>query len=1061
MAVKTKRNMFNEATRVQMPAMVHLTRIGYSYFGKITESMAGTVYDPDTNILLEVFKKQFEKLNPDYVGEVEQILQNIRQELDNDDIGQSFYKRLSNTSPIKLIDFENPKNNAYHFTAEFTCKRDQNEFRPDITLFINGLPLVFVEVKKPNNHGGMVAESKRMNERRFPNKKFRRFLNITQFMIFSNNMEYETLGGIVPVQGAFYCTTARKTASFNCFREENPRNLSVAPFNADFPYKEIDADVERKILQDFNCEIIHTSSEYKTNLDVYTPTNRILTSMCSPQRILFILKYGITYVRYQKEIDGKIESIEQKHIMRYQQMFASLTVREKIDKGITSGIIWHTQGSGKTALAYNLTKVLSDYFSKNNKVAKFYFIVDRLDLLSQASEEFAARGLIVKTAKNREELMEQFKNNQAQDGNTGKAEITVVNIQRFDESEENINMSAYATELQRVFIIDEAHRGYKKEGSFLANLLEADKKAIKIALTGTPLLKDERESWRIFGNYIHTYYYDKSILDGYTLKIIREDIETQYREKITEIYGKLETLVEKKKVKKDQIIEHSSYVKELLRYIITDLNKFRRIQGDDTLGGMIVCETSEQARKIYDYFEEIQLELNRTTTNKSYLKAGLILSDSFDKETRKNIVNDFKKNMTIDILIVYNMLLTGFDAPRLKRLYLGRKLKDHNLLQAITRVNRPYKENRYGYVVDFADIKKNFEETNELYLKELNRFNDPNEVGEGNELDTFNQVIENPTELIQQMKEAQQVLFKYTTDNAEEFSREISVIEDKYELLELKKVLINVRDCCNLVRTFGDAELKATFSKMELTRLPSLISEVKHHIDNINQKEIFNMMDVTKVLVNEAMEEITFSFNKISEEEMKIVGGKDSVVEKYKKTVRAFTHNIDQEDPEFITLQEAFLLRFKEHGFELNSVYEIEEQGKELDRILEKLNELKKKNKVLLGKYNGDVKFVRIHKRIREENNSRNIVNKEPIVSEYDTSIMQLLLLIKGDIDKKVYDKSDVLKKDAYFEQLVMTQIKSEMDKMGITCNRDDRLFIRNQITKQYFEQYNQIYSLT
>lgn len=643
MAVKTKRNMFNEATRVQMPAMVHLTRIGYSYFGKITESMAGTVYDPDTNILLEIFKKQFEKLNPDYVGEVEQILQNIRQELDNDDIGQSFYKRLSNTSPIKLIDFENPKNNVYHFTAEFTCKRDQNEFRPDITLFINGLPLVFVEVKKPNNHGGMVAESKRMNERRFPNKKFRRFLNITQFMIFSNNMEYETLGGIVPVQGAFYCTTARKTASFNCFREENPRNLSVAPFNAEFPYKEIDADVERKILQDFNCEIIHTSSEYKTNLDVYTPTNRILTSMCSPQRILFILKYGITYVRYQKEIDGKIESIEQKHIMRYQQMFASLTVREKIDKGITSGIIWHTQGSGKTALSYNLTKVLSDYFSKNNKVAKFYFIVDRLDLLSQASEEFAARGLIVKTAKNREELMEQFKNNQAQDGNTGKAEITVVNIQRFDESEENINMSAYATELQRVFIIDEAHRGYKKEGSFLANLLEADKKAIKIALTGTPLLKDERESWRIFGNYIHTYYYDKSILDGYTLKIIREDIETQYREKITEIYGKLETLVEKKKVKKDQIIEHSSYVKELLRYIITDLNKFRRIQGDDTLGGMIVCETSEQARKIYDYFEEIQLELNRTTTNKSYLKAGLILSDSFDKETRKNIVNDFKK----------------------------------------------------------------------------------------------------------------------------------------------------------------------------------------------------------------------------------------------------------------------------------------------------------------------------------------------------------------------------------------------------------------------------------
>lgn len=112
----------------------------------------------------------------------------------------------------------------------------------------------------------------------------------------------------------------------------------------------------------------------------------------------------------------------------------------------------------------------------------------------------------------------------------------------------------------------------------MANLLDADKNAIKIALTGTPLLKEERESWRVFGNYIHTYYYDKSILDGYTLKIIREDIETQYKERLSEIYEKLETLVEKKDVKKSQIVEHDNYVKELLRYIISDLKRFRQIQ---------------------------------------------------------------------------------------------------------------------------------------------------------------------------------------------------------------------------------------------------------------------------------------------------------------------------------------------------------------------------------------------------------------------------------------------------------------------------------------------------
>lgn len=163
--------LFNEMTRVQMPALVHLTRLGYTYYGRIFEDMADTVYDPDTNKLKDVFLTQFKKLNPEHEGEAEQVLKAIRQELDNDDLGKSFYSRLKTTSPVRLIDFDNPKNNAFHCTAEFTCKNGQDEFRPDITLFINGLPLVFIEVKKPNNHGGMVAESDRMNRKRFPNKK--------------------------------------------------------------------------------------------------------------------------------------------------------------------------------------------------------------------------------------------------------------------------------------------------------------------------------------------------------------------------------------------------------------------------------------------------------------------------------------------------------------------------------------------------------------------------------------------------------------------------------------------------------------------------------------------------------------------------------------------------------------------------------------------------------------------------------------------------------------------------------------------------------------------------
>ena len=294
---------------------MHLARLGYDYYGKINEEMANVKYDPDTNILIEIFKEQFIKLNPNSKDSFENILREIRQELDNDDLGRSFYNRLQSVSPIRLIDFDNPQNNVFHCTAEFTCKKDEDEFRPDITLFVNGLSLVFIEVKQPNNPGGMLAESKRMNEQRFPNKKFRRFLNLTQFMIFSNNMEYDAEGGIIPIQGAFYCTTAKKSAQFNCFREENPLNENIPPYNKNFPYRDKDDNVEYKILSDFNVQVIHTAPEYQENLNVYTPTNRILTSMCSPERLLYIIKYDIAYVSTEREVDGKIEAIIMKSIL--------------------------------------------------------------------------------------------------------------------------------------------------------------------------------------------------------------------------------------------------------------------------------------------------------------------------------------------------------------------------------------------------------------------------------------------------------------------------------------------------------------------------------------------------------------------------------------------------------------------------------------------------------------------------------------------------------------------------------------------------------------------------
>lgn len=181
---------FNENTRVQVPAALHLCRLGYTYLDNITE------YDSKTNILTDVFLRSVQRLNP-ALSELQarQLLNEITLILDNNDLGREFYNKLSSNSNIKLIDFQDADRNEWHVTTEFTCENQDSgdSFRPDITCFVNGLPLAFIEVKKPNNHDGILAERERINVR-MSNEKFRRFLNVTQLMIFPiiRNMTMKT-----------------------------------------------------------------------------------------------------------------------------------------------------------------------------------------------------------------------------------------------------------------------------------------------------------------------------------------------------------------------------------------------------------------------------------------------------------------------------------------------------------------------------------------------------------------------------------------------------------------------------------------------------------------------------------------------------------------------------------------------------------------------------------------------------------------------------------------------------------------------------------------------------
>ena len=535
---------FNEDSRVKLPSILHLTQLGYEYI-----SLKTAEWDKETNIFTQIFRKSIQNINSGISeSDLDRLYLDLKLTLDNEDLGKTFFEKITSRSGIKVIDFENFDNNLFHVVTELPYENGEDNFRPDIIPLINGMPLAFIEVKKPNNRNGVVAERDRINKR-FQNKKFRKFINLTQFMIFSNNMEYDD-NEIEPWQGAYYASSSYKKPIFNYFREEIGFNLSET-------LKPLDPNVETFLLKDTNYVSIKNNPEYITNKNPDTPTNRILTSMLSKDRLQFILQYALVYVKEAKGL--------QKHIMRYPQLFATKAIEKTLNAEIQQGIIWHTQGSGKTALAYYSTQFLTDYYQKKHIVPKFYFIVDRLDLLTQARDEFTARGLKVHTVNSREDFVKDLKKTTAVNNDRGQREITVVNIHKFKDDSEVSTTLDYNINIQRVYFLDEVHRSYNPEGSFLANLQESDRNAIRIGLTGTPLIGKNLKSKHLFGDYIHKYYYNKSIADGYTLKLIREEIETAYKIKLKKVLDGLD--IRRGDVDKRTVYAHDSFVAPMLEYI--------------------------------------------------------------------------------------------------------------------------------------------------------------------------------------------------------------------------------------------------------------------------------------------------------------------------------------------------------------------------------------------------------------------------------------------------------------------------------------------------------------
>ncbi|WP_120890030.1 type I restriction endonuclease [Helicobacter pylori] len=1015
---------YNEITRVQVPALMHLAELGYDFIPIKDEPKLDTA----TNILTDSFTQAFERLNPNPNKNAKDVLAEMKKRLNDDDLGKSFYEYLLK-SEHQIIDFDNPNNNLYEMMAELTYK----SLRTDITLFINGLPLVNIEVKQPFAEKGIKEERDR-HIQRYENPENKVFYNLVQIWLFSDNLPYDEEN---PDQGVFY--SASYSPIFQRFVEAHKLDITPPPP----PENDQDEqnhqnhrsleEIQKRVLKEFNLKDTDTLESSKD-----ATTNSLLTSFCSHKRLCFILKYGISFLQEKSEF--------KKHVWRYAQMFASLNVLKELQKHYETnpkdplkGIIWHTQGSGKTALTYHLTKLIRDFFSRSNlnKKTKFYFIVDRLDLLEQAKNEFLKRGLCVHEAENKEDLSQKLKNSRVFEGSQGNDEIIVVNIQKFkapneekapneDPSDSMPKEIISKTELQeatkdnhdlqRVFIIDEAHRSYDPKGCFYANLIECDKTAIKIALTGTPLLEDnaqDKATKNTFGNYLHTYSYTESIKDRHTLKLQLEIIEKSYKEKLQKIYRLLQEsiTIEDIEVKKEFIFNDKKYIKEMLYYIIRDLLNFRRVNNDENLKAMVVCFSSPQAKLANLLFNEVQekvLQENPNLKILNKLQSSLILHD--EQEVKEKI-HSFKHEDT-DIVFVFNMLLTGFDLPSLKRLYIHRELKDHNLLQALARVNRSYNNMSFGYLIDFVGIKENYDKTTDDYLKELNQFNQ----SDSNIKDNLKDMFADREVLEKDIKNAYDDLFNYPIDDVEDMTSAIVNISEMNELLKVSHAINTLKERYNLIRTSNDEKILSLKEKMDIEKISKISSMLSkkakqlYALKNINEPKNPNDLIVLEDLI--ALLDFKIEFKESKELRFK---EKEEISAKYKQAKEMLEKIPDKQDKEIQKISKEISKLLQEpltnHNFDgISHSYSV---------IISQLKQHKEQTTNLLNKYNNDRAYVITHKRLYDRLMEENI----------SKGIFTLLSTLKKALDARIFKRQEILNEETTLKTAIKVELRDAFNK--------------------------------
>ena len=734
---------FKEDHISQIPALQLLQKLGFEYLS--TSEALQLRGDKTTNVILEeVLRNQLKKINSIRVSSSFQTyfsdeniergilaLKNVPLNEGYINASETVYNILTlgkaleqsidgdkKSFTLKYIDWENPENNVFHVTEEFSVMRStvKDLYRPDLVLFINGIPVCIIECKRPD----MKEPLKQAISQHLRNQQEDGIRNLYVYsQIFLSVATQEASYGTNGTEEKFWSKWKEK---FNTDEQEKNYQDQLKEIKT----QSLSAEQKDKLFADRFKYIRQHFDDMENEEILPTVQDGYLFGLCRPERLMDLI-YNFTL--YDNGV---------KKITRYQQYFAIKKAMQRIltlsplgrdGEGLKrkGGVIWHTQGSGKSLTMVMLAQAIA--LEKTIRNPKIVLVTDRTDLDDQLTKTFRKCGRFVDNASTGQRLVELLESK-------NDAIVTTI-INKFSAAVKKIENPLTSHDI--FVLVDEGHRS--QNGTFNIEMQKTLPNACFIAFTGTPLFKKDKSTAAKFGGMIDTYTVDEAVNDKavvpllYEGRIAPQEVNAKpidiFFDMVTEPLNELQKADFKKKFSRaDQL----NGAEQKIYSIAWDISlHFRNNWQGTPFKAQLVCDKKVNAIRYKNFLDEIGIVScevlisapdDREGEESAYEQTPelvkrfwkkMIEEHGNSKKYEKNIINRFKNQNVPEIIIVVDKLLTGFDEPKNTVLYLTRNLQNHKLLQAIARVNRIYPDKEFGYIIDYYGVIENLDDALLLY----------------------------------------------------------------------------------------------------------------------------------------------------------------------------------------------------------------------------------------------------------------------------------------------------------------------------------------------------------